>query len=216
MNKVLILGLVALVGCGGKMTVVDPPDETSGAPGGDADETITIECTETTPENFVCAIPGDQVLNLVLQGQRGEQGSQGLAGTQGVQGEKGDTGDAGLPGEQGSQGLQGPQGEAGPQGLPGNDAPACAYLTIDRLEYQGQCLYLGNDLWAEHEGGKVDIYNNAQCDHGPSPKKSHCDNLCNGQSCWVGTNKIEVFKDGHDWKVYKLNVSPECSQDNSN
>lgn len=255
MNKVLILGLIALVGCGGKMVVPGDTDSTAGA-GGDADAegTITIECTETNPDNFVCAIPEDEVLNLVLQGQKGEQGvpgevgPQGLPGLNGVdglpgaQGEKGETGDTGPIGPQGlqgpqgvqgftgatgSQGLKGDKGDKGATGAAGQDGAACLYLTIDQLNYEGQCLFVGDGIWVEHEGGKVDVYNNSSCAHSPSPKKAYCDNLIQDKVCWAGTNRIEVVKykvpshhddeeDKYVWKVYKFNVAPECSQDNSN
>jgi len=103
----------------------------------------------------------------------------------------------------GPQGLQGPAGAA---------CEPCVYLTIDTLEHEGQCLFVGDDVWVEHEGGKVDVYNNAQCDHDPDPNQSYCDNLTENKTCWAGTSRVDVVKNGSEWKVYKLNVAPDCAQ----
>lgn len=192
MNKFLVFAIVALAGCGGRISVPAENGDEDNA-GGDSDASTTIiECTEESPSNFVCSVPSDQVLNVILQGE------QGVPGLQGLQGDKGNG------------------GEMGPPGPAGQDANSCLYLTIDELDHQGQCLFVGNDIWVEHEGGKVDVYNNSDCDHGPAPREAYCNDLGKNEVCWAGTSRIEVVKDGLNWKVYKLNVAPECVQDSSN
>ena len=146
------------------------------------------------------------------KGDKGATGAQGEQGVQGEQGEKGDTGEAGAQGETGetgAQGEQGLQGETGEQGPPGDPASAGLFLTVETIASDGQCKYMGDDIWVEHEGSVVDVYNNDDCDHGPVPKIAYCNNMGHYGFCWVDTHRVEAKKNGSAWVIYKLSIDPD-------
>jgi hypothetical protein len=94
-------------------------------------------------------------------------------------------------GPQGAPGAQGPQGAQGPRGIQGPAGPKGSVVRIVSIPKKGACISLGDDVWVENEGSHADIYNNSNCDHGPSPKAVLCNDL-EGQSTNVESKACRV------------------------
>lgn len=209
MKKLWLFAMLFTIGCGGQLTVP--------AGGEEEGETVTLEC-KVEEGNFVCPVPEEGVTVTFFQGPQGEQGLQGEkgnkgdAGSQGLQGAPGEQGPVGLTGAKGDTGLTGPQGAKGDKGEPGDDAQS-PFLSVDKLSHKGQCLFVGDDIWVEHEGGHVDVYNNDKCDHDPAPKKAYCDDINEGDLCLAGSSLIRVDKQGYKWHVYKETFAPHLVHD---
>jgi len=141
------------------------------------------------------------------KGPKGDNGDQGLPGPKGVTGEKGEKGDRGDKGDHGLPGVPGPKGPKGDKGDPGSPG---SVLKVHPLPNRGECVDLGDGVWAENEGGHADIYNNDKCDHGPSPRDHYCNDMRDGESgnsnevCWVGRRQFSIEGAYSDIVFYEI------------
>lgn len=60
-----------------------------------------------------------------------------------------------------------------------------SHHSVVNIPVQGQCVLVEPGLWVENEGDHIDLYNNNQCDHGPSPFVALCDNTYQQELCAV-------------------------------
>ena len=144
-----------------------------------------------------------------------EDGSDGTQGTScSVEGNTLTCGNDtfGLDDLKGDSGNQGPAGNNGNDGVDGSDA---VILTIVDMPVAGACYAVAPGLFAENEGNtKADLYNNDQCDHGPTPNKVLCDNLHSddddngaGEICAVD-NYIFIVEGGYSaMQMYVLDFN---------
>ena len=163
-------------------------------------------------------------------------GGQGPGGIKGDPGDPGDTGTKGDSGigctiakflgfaeivcgaskakiYDGTRGLQGAKGDPGATGDKGDPGAAGVSMKMHPLPTYGECVALGDGVYAENEGDHADIYNNADCDHGPEPFKAYCDNMTDGEHdssehgneiCWVGRRQFSIEGADEAIRMYEL------------
>lgn len=73
--------------------------------------------------------------------------------------------------------------EDGNNGMDGQDSVVHSSMPIPTTE---ECYSVAPNVWVENEGNHIDVYNNADCDHGPLPKTEYCNNVYEQEMCPVG------------------------------
>ena len=131
-RKVMLVGLLGLLGCQGKVQPLVPyastdPKSDGGSEGGG----VCCVAGAEGPQGPVGTI--GPTGSVGARGETGLQGIQGVPGLIGDVGPKGDIGPQGLPGigVQGPQGIPGQRGAMGPAGLPGLSGGATAWYDAD-------------------------------------------------------------------------------------
>lgn len=123
-------------------------------------------------------------------------GAHGVQGVPGATGPQGSAGPQGAAGANGSPGPTGPQGPAGPQGLTG---PAGSSATI-QVFTSSSCTLIATGYYAKAGSTNASIYTGSTCHS--STKVAE---VGDGDSFWVGANKLAVDYDDFGLKVITFN-----------
>jgi len=79
-------------------------------------------------------------------------------------------------------------------------------VTFLPIPYKGQCVRVNDSIWVENEGNHMDVYNNDDCDHDPSPKRDYCNDRAPGQVCWVGCKQLSIEGKNSSMILHVLSV----------
>lgn len=112
----------------------------------------------------------------------------------------------------GGSGDRGATGSTGSPGAPGQDGAdgesPYIYYTVDASSI-GTCYQVSDTVWVENENHEIDVYNNDDCDHGPSPKYEYCDDFVEHQTCGVDGLLIWFQGVGSDMVLHIVDFNEE-------